>query len=491
MPQSIPASEIVSVTPSVLKAGGRALDLLGLFLTDNPRIPVGGVMPFAVADDVATTFGDLSGEALTAATYFAGFSKSNRKPGSVLFARYTLVPAAAFLRSAPVAMTLAQLRTQVGNITLTVDGATATATGINLSAANSFSAAAALIGTALGLGCAWDPLAGAFQINSATTGPASTITAATGTLAAALGFTVGSAILSQGAAASIPAAAMNAIVAQTRNWACFTTIFEPPLADKLGFAAWTSATGGRYVYAAWDTDPTAAQFGAAACFGALAGKGGANYSGVVPIYQSLVHAAFILGFAASLDFGQHNGRATAKFKTQAGLTPTVTNATAAAALAANGYNFVGGYGTANDEFTFYTPGTVGGDFQYLDSYLDEIWMSNAFQLALIVLLTEVKSIPYNDAGYALIRAACADVKNQAINFGAIRRGVTLSEAQKAEVNDQAGVKIDDVLFTEGCFLQVLDPTPGVRAARGTPQCTFWFTDGGSIHSINLASVAIQ
>ena len=42
------------------------------------------------------------------------------------------------------------------------------------------------------------------------------------------------------------------------------------------------------------------------------------------------------------------------------------------------------------------------------------------------LLTSVKSIPYNNAGYALLRAACMDPILAAVNAGVIQPGVPLS-----------------------------------------------------------------
>ncbi len=69
--------------------------------------------------------------------------------------------------------------------------------------------------------------------------------------------------------------------------------------------------------------------------------------------------------------------------------------------------------------------------------------------------------------------------------------VALSELQKAEVNSAAGLKISDTLSLQGFYLQILDALPQVRVARGSPPCTFWYMDGGSIQKINLTSVEVQ
>jgi hypothetical protein len=569
---TIPASAIVSVTPSVLSAGGTALDLNGLILTTSNRVPIGSVLSFPSALAVSTYFGATSKEATMATVYFNGFDNSNVKPGALLISQYAATAVGAYLRGGSVAsLTLAQLQALSGSLTVSIDGTPATAGSINLSSAASFSAAAALIQTGLGslagpvaatfTGTAsgttltasavtgtlaigqilsgtgitagttiasfgtgtggagtyilsasatstaaaitartpavtYDSIAGAFVIASGTTGASSTLTVATGTLAASLMLTTATgAVLSQGAVATTPAAAMTAITLLTTNWATFTTAFDPDAsgnANKLAFAVWANGQGNRYLYVAWDTDITPTQStAAAASLGYLIKT--AAYSGTCVIYEpsDLNHAAFILGAIASLDFGEFNGRATMAFRSQSGLTAGVTNQTVAANLIANGYNYYGTYATANDQFTFFYPGSVSGLFLWVDSYIDQIWLNNSFQLALLSLMTSVKSIPYNNTGYALIAAACADPINQALNFGAIRAGVSLSAVQAAEVNAAAGLKIDTTLSTQGWYLQILNPTAQVRAARGTPQCTFWYMDGQSVQKINLASVEVQ
>jgi hypothetical protein len=81
-----------------------------------------------------------------------------------------------------------------------------------------------------------------------------------------------------------------------------------------------------------------------------------------------------------------------------------------------------------------------------------------------------------------------DVINQGLNFGAFRAGVTLSEAQAAEVNADAGITISTILNQRGWYFQVLDASPQVRQARGSPPITFWYMDGESVQRINIASI---
>lgn len=499
---AIPASFDVTVTPSVISAGGSALALNGLMLTNGTRVPIGSVLSFPASISVASYFGASSVEAQAAAIYFAGYDNSNVKPAALLIAQYPTVAVSSFLRGGSLAgLTLAQLVLLTGTLIVTNDGTLRTSSAINLTGATSFSNAATIIQAAFvtpGFTVTFDSVSNAFVFTDATTGPASTMSFATGTLAVGLALTSATgAVVSQGSAIATPTPFMNAVTNQTQNWATFFTTFDPDLgagnAVKQAFAAWTNAQIDRYAYACWDTDITPTLSTAAtASLGYLLGPNGNNSNGTVVIYGTdWTKAAFFCGATAAIDFTQLNGRITFKYKSQGGLTAEVTSQTVAANLIANGYNYYGIEATANQAFTFFAPGSITGQFNWADSYINQVWLNNALQLAAMILLTQLKSIPYNAAGYALMRQAWMDPITQAVNFGAIRAGVPLSLLQAANVNNAAGVPIDSLLSSQGFYLQILPATAQVRGARGSPPCTLWYMDGGSVHHINLASIEVQ
>lgn len=577
---SIPMSQIVSVIPGVLSAGGNALDMIGLLLTDSNRSPYGQVVSFTTPEDVTSYFGTGSVESGLATVYFNGFNNANVRPEAIRFTQYPTADVPGWMRGGSLSgMTLNQLKAlAVGTISLTINGQAAVAASVDLSSATSFSNAATIIaaafaattasstagtisGTTLtiggtitgvfgpgmtiaGTGISGAPYivaqltgdeggAGTYQISSAqTVGSPVTITggmfptvtydsvsggfkfatkvagdgqtvsvAGTSALATSLKLTTATgAVASPGADAATPEAFMDMIVAVTQDWATFMTTFDPDSTgvndNKLAFAKWTNDTGNQYAYACWDTDDSAAaSVPAASSLGYLVDQ--LDYSGTIIIGSDGTnevtpsHAAWFCGAAASIDFTQLNGRITFAFKNQTGMADTCTNATAANNLIANGYNFFGAYATRNDQFKWFYPGSVSGPFKWADSYINQIWLNNQLQLALAVLLDQTKSIPYNQAGYALIAAAALDPINQAVDNGVIRTGVTLSEQQKSLVNSAAGVKISDVLQDRGWYFQVRDALPQVRAERGSPPCTLWYMDGGSVQKINLFSELVQ
>ena len=494
MVASIPASDIVNILPGVIGAGGTGLDMIGLILTDSDRAPTGQVLSFVSASAVRDYFGSSSDEAAAATVYFNGYVNSTTKPAFVLFAAYATAARAGWLRGAPLSLTLTELQALSGTLTITVGGVAKTSATIDLSGATSFSNAASIIEAAFttpAFAVTYDSVAGAFLFTSTATGAAATVTYATGTLATSLALTEATgAVLSPGADADVPGDAMDAIVALTRDFVAFSTLFQADDADIVLFASWNGAQEDRFLYVPWTSNAAAITNSDTTSPAKLIAAAG--LSGTAPIYSPTADKAiFVLGYVASIDFNRTNGRTVAAFRSGSGLTADVTNQTIAANLLANGYSYYGTYAAANDQCTWLYNGQVSGDFAWIDSYVNQIWLNNAFQLSLMSLLGSVPQIPYNDDGYETIGTGIQTDIDAAVSFGAIRAGVTLTEAQKAQANALVGQDVSDILFTRGWFLAVQDPGAAVRASRGSPICTFLYTDGQSVQKINLSSIMVQ
>jgi len=350
----------------------------------------------------------------------------------------------------------------------------------------------------------YDAVQQKFVIYSGTTGTSSSVAYGTGAAATTLLLTSAlGALLSPGAAATNPATFMPTITTITQNWASFMTDWEPIPTDKEGFETWTNGTSNRYACLMWDTSAlNTGSEGPSPAVGYLTTNA---LSGTVPIYQSAAtvlngeKAAFIAGWIASLDFTRRGGRASASYKSQSGIAPDVTNGTVAINLCGPpltdsfgyGVNFYGDYTTANQAFYGFQRGVVSGPYRWLDSYVNQIWLRNQLQLAIMVGMSSVTSLPYNQAGYSTIEAWCMDPINAAVNYGAIVSGVPLSTAQANSVNAAAGVKIDTILTQRGWYLQVGPAAASARVGRTSPPSTLWYCDGGVIQSIVLAAIEIQ
>ena len=566
MTASIPASAIVDVFPDVLSAGGTGLELCGLFLTRNPRVPLGTVASFASAAAVESYFGIGTPEANFSTTYFGSFRGSQIQPAKLSMASYPSAATGAFLRGGRVStLGLAGLQALSGVLSVTVDDRPVVSSAIDFAATASFSAAATLIetglddfaaevtgeitgdeltvsavsagelalgqilqgagiaagtkivafgtgtggtgtytvnitqtavSTAIGAGkttVAYDSVSGAFVISSGTPGAGGSISYAGGSLAAPLALTEATAaVLSPGGDALAPGAAMAAVAAFTQDFVSFGTIFETTLQEKLAFAEWTNGKKNRFLYLMADTDTAATVAGNTSNAGVQIRE--LAYSGTMPIFapvNAIQISAFVSGAIASIDFDRENGRTNIAFRRQDSIVPGVVDELVSEALIANGYNFYGAYATANDRFLFLYPGQVTGPYLWVDSFVNQVWLSNKFQLELLELLQNVRSIPYTPAGRAIIEQAIAGPIDDALSFGAIRPGVTLSNSQIVAINSEAGFEIDQVVSQRGWYLLVGDASPAVRAARGSPPIRFWYTDGQSVQRIALNSIQVQ
>lgn len=288
-----------------------------------------------------------------------------------------------------------------------------------------------------------------------------------------------------------PVSLMNEVAGQTQDFAGFTTAWEPTLAQKQAFATWTGSQSDRYWYVPWDTDKQAVAEQNSTSFGTWLQE--QNIDGTTLIYQDPLAAALCLGWMASIDFDATNGRTNLCFRRSGLITPTVTDATTASTLRANGYNFYGAYANGLGRFQWLETGNVSGSFLWADSYINQIWLNAAFQSDLLNLLLSVGQIPYNTEGDGLISAAVQDTINQALRFGAIRPGVNLTDLQKQQIDRAAGISISDTVKSRGWYFQPNASTAAadIRVARKSPSCRFWYTDGQSVQSISLASIEVQ
>jgi hypothetical protein len=340
----------------------------------------------------------------------------------------------------------------------------------------------------------YDSTASAFVITGGTPGAAGTIAfPTTNTLATGLLLTQATgAVTSQGSAIATPDAFMSALTLITQNFAAFAPNFEPSVSDKEAFSAWTSAQNDQFAFAMDSTEillTESSDSGSSLATIILNG-----YSGTIPTYQtSYLHsAAFVMGSIASINFSATNGIATLAYKSSSLLTPSVTSLGVAQNLEANGCNYYGAVGNANNSWQFYFPGAITGPYKFVDAYVGQIWLNQYLQTAVVTLQTQVNTIPYTQGGYDLVSSALATPILAALNNGIITPGVVLSPSQIIEINDAAGnLQAANLVSSQGYFLQVGPGTPAQRAARATPPVSLWYAYGGSIQRINIASILVQ
>jgi len=493
---TIPASYIVAINPRLIPAGGTDLEFNGLFLTENAMIPADApLMAFTSAETVSAFFGETSDEYAVASLYFLGYNNSFSKPRRLMFGRRVDSAVGAWVRGAKFTGTLSDFAAMAsGTLNITINETEIALTSLDFTSVTSYSAAATVLETALaseltGVTCTYSSLTGAFQINSPSTGANETITYATGTAAELMNLTQDAgAIISQGSDALTQTANMNAIKQQSQNWVTFTTLYTATDSEHLGLAQWASNQGIDYLYVGWTADPRLLVQGGTSDIASQIEA--AEYGSTALVYDNVMVAAFVLGCAASINWERYQGTINFAFKHADGLAATVTDETTAALLDAKNVAYVGKFATRNDAFTFLYPAAMFGRYGFIDAFVNTIWLKNVMQVSIMNGLTNAGRVPYNDRGYALIRAWLQDPVNRATNNGVIDPGVTLSESQKAQIYNETGKDLTTELLTRGYAILVEDAGAAVRVGRNSPNISVYYTYGGSVNRIEVASTAV-
>lgn len=495
---AIPLSNIVKVNPGVLAATGSAVDLNGLILTDSEYAPSGQVITFTSDDDVATYFGSASTEASMATVYFKGYDNASQTPGKLLFARYNSAPIAAFLRSGSLSgMSLTDLKLLSGILTLTIDSVSVTTANIDFSGVTSFDDAAVSIENAINavnssaqVTVSWDTTTKAFILTSSTTGVASTLTYATGTLSAGIKLTSATgAVLSQGANTAVVSDLFTVILSQSQEWACFTTSFMPDEDEALAFGSWANDQDFRFVYVLIDNSGEALNSGSTETLAYPMVSG--NFNGTVPAYGVQSYAANVLGYAASLNFDLQNGRRPLAFRTLSGLLPYVDNNEDYSALIANGYSFYGRYAANNVSTDIWYNGAITGAYKWLDAFLGQIWLNANLQGDIINLFKSEVFLPYNASGKAAIEASMTARLEQFKTWGGLSTGTTLDANQITAIKNTVGSDVSTTLTSKGYYVYIGPFTATMRSNRTTPVVYVWYCDGGFIQKLTVNSVEVQ
>lgn len=490
---SIPASRIVLINPSALGTGGNPLAMNTLLIVSGPERTI-GVQQFGSAAEVGAFYGLTSDEYKFATRYFLGYDGATTLPRALYTVQNPAAALPAILRGGSArSLTLAQLKAITGDLIVSVDGGSPITVPVDFSAVTSFSEAAALLTDTDNFVGDYNEQLQCFEISTVSTGATHTISFGSGVVGLALK-------LNQSAGAQVEkgrnvvtvADLMTFALGKIRNFGVITHIVEQDRETKEAMAAWVTLQNSRFAYIAQDTDGTAIVANSDASFGAWLSEYEQN--GTTPYYGTIEQVGALCGGIAAINFKRQNGRRNIMFMKQSGLAAYVTDETVYTALISNGYTFYGAFATANDEFTFNVNGQVSGQFKWLDNYINQIYMNAQFELAMMTMLTSYGFIPYNESGVAIHRASAADPINEMLNFGGIVPLIepsALSEQQKSIINTQAGFDIVPTLLTKGWAMVISIPDAQTRGNRGSFPFTFWYSDGGSVQSVTMASINVQ
>lgn len=462
---AIPQKRYIDITSGVAaeSATGQR-ELIARLMTDNQLCGFGHVMEFADADAVAAHFGVNSQEYLFAKRYFGFVSKQITKPKKISFARWAKTALAPQITATKAAASVAEY-TEVNDphIVITIDGASTDCT-VTFSAPTSLADIASAIETAIreeNTNYATATVSAStingktrFVFTGGETGAAK-IEAATGNLAPLLGWDSASLpVLSDGAAAEEPEAAMARVSDISNNFATFDFLCDSTGADQLtaaqkgAVADWANAKNVVYCYLAGATSLNASDIyaqtnGKEGCGLTLNANAG-DYTQFIP-----------MAVLAATDYTRPGAAQNLMFQQASGVVPTVLTAAHADYYDAMGINYYGETQSAGQKLAFYQRGTLQGETSDMGVFFNEIWLKDAFVAALFNLLLAVPQIPAGRKGEDMVRGVMLEWIELAITNGTILPLKELTVAQKAVIDGLTGVKDSwQSVYVNGWWLDV-------------------------------------
>lgn len=485
---SITASKIVSFTPRVVAAGAADLETNGLFLTESDLIQADTLCAtFASADAVANVFGADSTEHELAKIYFAGYINKRKVPSGLSFGRIVREDAPAWLRSGPLG-DLKSLQVE-GPMTIMINGVEKEAR-ITAKTSSTQSKIAEVISAALvDVECEYNAVMNKFILKTRKTGEEASISVARGAVADALGLSEDAgAITSKGAIARNAGETMRYITGRFKNFVTFATSYDAADEENMELAKWVSGNYG-YVFIAHTNDDNALVAESTADVASQLKAANVQYTAAV--FGGPTYAAFVMGCFASVAWDRQNAVITQAFKRSALLGARVSADDDFDVLNNKGYTFIGNFACRNSEFNVAYQGmTVYGDFKFLDTLVNDIWLNSKLQTSVFFGLQSMDRVPYNQAGFTSIKSWMFDAVKAAVKNGIISSGTSLNETQKDVLFNMLGDDYSEDLYNNGFIVLVKDPGALARQNRTSPETYCIYTSGGSVHAIHGESVVV-
>lgn len=426
----------------VSAAGGTPLvgkrSLMGRIFTENVLVPVNQVIEFtggslAAKQSIGEYFGTTSAEYEFANKYFQT-GKTANAPQSISFARYASEALPATLIGTVNASTLSQLNSiTAGTLTVTINGTEKEVSDINLSAATSLQAVATAIQAALDseVNVTYNADLGRFVMSTTETGAAQSLGFATGTVATALGWTAGLAVLSDGFDGTDPVGAISESSALTNNFFSFTFLNITLTDEQLSaLAQWVNGQNVRYMFSHAVT-PT----NASAVQQAVQGQDGV----ALTLDKFSEMAAFMpMSRIAAIDYNQANTALSMNFQQFTGVTASVRTDTEASLYDGLKINYYGSTQQAGQQVAWYQPGVLQGSISDMGVFANEAWLKDSFVADLLNLRLGLNSLPANTLGISLVLSTLMQTINQALFNGVILPGKKLDATQQAYITQITG-----------------------------------------------------
>jgi len=494
MTTTLPVTRLINVSVNLTPAGAQSANLSTLLILSNSTVVnvVERFRNYATLAGVAADFGTSAAEYLAANLWF----QQTPQPTTLKIGRWASAASNGRLIGAPLtaAQQVLTLFTAVtsGGFTYTRDGAAPTnVTAINLSAAASLSAVAALITTALtGATVVWNSVIKRFEITSSTTGITSSISFLTapgsGTnISALLGMT----------AASSGAYVANGVVAETavaavalfdlnygQTWyACM--VIGAVNADHLVISALIEGLANKHVYGITTQEQGSIVGATTTDIGFQMSQLGYNRTFVQYSSVSPYAVASLLSRIMTVDYTGNQTVITLAYKTEPGITPEYINTSQADVLRNKRINAFLAFD--NNTAIILTGAASSGVF--IDTVIGTDWLATTLQNIMYnALYTTTTKIPQTDAGMNILVTLAESVLSQAVDNGLLAPGVWQSGG--------FGVLSQFDYLPKGFYVfapRVASQNAVDRAARKSVPIQVAAKLAGAIHEISIAVTVNQ
>lgn len=435
---------------------------------------------------VGADFGNTAPEYLAASLFFA----QSPQPASVYVGRWARTATAGVLHGgalAPVEQVMsAWTPITTGSLKVTIDGTLKTLSPLTFAGCANMNAVAAVVNTALGAAgsCVWNAVYNRFDITSATTGAASTVTygSATGAgvdVSAQMRLTqaTGAAVPVAGIVAELASDAIAAHLASSDWYGVMIADTNAVAADHLAAAALIETASPSRVYGVTTQDVSTLIPATSTDLASQLMAAGYNRTFSQYCSTSPYAVASIFGREFTISFAGANTTNTLMYKNEPGVTAETLNETQAAALKAKNCNVFVNYSNGS---AFIQYGTMASA-RYFDEVHGTDWFQNDLQSSVLNLLyTNPTKIPQTDAGAnQIVTAAIASCARARAN-GLLASGVWTGPAV-------GSLNTGDTL-TDGFYVYappVASQSSADRAARKSPTIQVAAKLAGAIHTANV------
>lgn len=426
--------------------------LMMRLMTQNSTMPPGVVVEFQTPDAVGAYFGTQTEEYRRAQAYFSFISKFIRSPSTISFNRWVNSAIAPVVIGDSQPKSLADFQAiSAGAIQFFVDSVSVLITGIDLTAATTFSQVASTLQTTIQGGTTNTQLKTASVGYNAVTQQFTLYGGVTGSgkievgsyslgqdAGAVLGWNTSGATFSPGQAADTAAQAVARSAAISNNFGSFAYV-TPAVAlttsDITEVAAWNHSQNNMYIYLVPTTIASMA-----ALFAAVKGYSGCALNLFNQANNDYAEqcAGEIL---AATDYGTVNATQNFMFYQFANRSVTVSDDATADLADLNRVNYIGVTQTAGQQLAFYQRGLLCGgsqDATDMNTYANEMWLKSAISREVLTLFLNSPGVSTDQDGQASLLAVIQSVLDTAKDNGVFANGKTITVQQQQYITQITG-----------------------------------------------------